>query len=95
MLCENLVWLLHYSRREYWRWPASAARDIAMLEQIHHDSVLMVHHNSAEEATAIGFVDESELAPSVAALFKYTRFRISMHRILEWIFFCFLTMADR
>ena len=51
-------------------WPASAARDIAMLEQIHHDSVLMVHHNSAEEATAIGFVDESELAPSVAALFK-------------------------
>ena len=51
-------------------WPASAARDIAMLEQVHHDSVLMVRHNAAAEATAIGFVDESDLTPSVAALFK-------------------------
>ena len=51
-------------------WPASAARDIAMLEQVHHDSVLMVRHNATAEATAIGFVDESDLTPSVAALFK-------------------------
>ena len=33
-------------------WPASAARDIAMLEQIHHDSVLMVGFPSAPPLSA-------------------------------------------
>lgn len=54
---------------------------------------------------AFSAVDEKDRSPvarsdpvvliNLFTAVSYTRFRISMHRILEWIFFCFLTMADR
>ena len=50
-------------------WPTSAARDIAMLSQISGDSVLMVRHDGTGAPDALGLVRESDLAPSVAALF--------------------------
>ena len=50
-------------------WPTSAARDIAMLSQLSGDSVLMVRHDGTGAPDALGLVRESDLAPSVAALF--------------------------
>ena len=40
-----------------------------MLSQISGDSVLMVRHDGTGAPDALGLVRESDLAPSVAALF--------------------------